>query len=963
MVFDFESFESRHIGPDADERDAMLNAIGAASLDALIDEAIPARIRLPKPLNLSDGESEYQFLRELRHTASHNQIWRSYIGLGYAGCITPSVILRNVLENPGWYTPYTPYQAEIAQGRLESLLNFQTMVRDLTGMDVANASLLDEATAAAEAMTMLHRVQSKRTDGSAGPPQFLVSDSCFPQTVEVLRARAEPIGIEIVLMPNLLPGAATFGDRVFGALVQTPDEAGRVHDLRGFITRAKQAGVLVAVGTDLLSLVLLTPPGEMGADIVYGNSQRFGVPLGYGGPHAAFFATREKHVRQAPGRIIGVSIDAHGNTAYRMALQTREQHIRREKATSNICTAQALLANIAAMYAVYHGPKGLTGIATRVHTFARLLVRELARLGLSEVNGQYFDTPRFAVPGDQFVGQIMKAAMFSGINLWYRPDNTISVALDETVDEDDILTLAGVFAKGMNATAVAFDRSQTGGEPVYPAGLARTTPFLAHPVFNTHHSETQMMRYIRSLERKDIGLDTSMIPLGSCTMKLNAASEMLPITWPELATLHPFAPVEQAQGYQQIFRELKAMLAAITGFAGVSLQPNSGAQGEFAGLMVIRRYHLDRGDPHRDVVLIPSSAHGTNPASAVMAGMRVVVVASTGEGNIDVDDLTKKTEEHKERLAALMVTYPSTHGVFEESIQDICAIVHEHGGQVYMDGANMNAQVGLTSPAVIGADVCHINLHKTFSIPHGGGGPGMGPIGVAAHLVPYLPGHPIVKTGGERAIHALSAAPWGSASILLISYAYMKMLGGDGMTNATRYAILNANYVKSRLEPYFPVLYTRKNGRVAHEMIFDLRPLKQASGIDETDVAKRLMDYGFHAPTVSFPVAGTIMVEPTESEAKDELDRFCEAMIAIRGEIQAVIDGKADPRDNVLKNAPHTAGAVTSEDWPHPYSREQAAFPLPFVRANKHWPSVGRIDNPYGDRNLMCSCPPIAEYA
>ena len=968
MAFDFERFQSRHIGPDGGERDAMLKAIGAASLDALIDEAIPARIRLPKPLNLPDGESEYQFLRELRQTASRNQIWRSYIGLGYAGCITPGVVLRNVLENPGWYTPYTPYQAEIAQGRLESLLNFQTMVRDLTGMEVANASLLDEATAAAEAMTMLHRVQAKRIDGLAGPPQFLVSDSCFPQTVEVVRARAEPLGIEIVLMPNLLLGAATFGDRVFGALVQTPDEAGRVHDLRGFIARAKQAGVLVAVGTDLLSLVLLTPPGEMGADIVYGNSQRFGVPVGYGGPHAAFFATLEKHVRQAPGRIIGVSIDAHGNTAYRMALQTREQHIRREKATSNICTAQALLANIAAMYAVYHGPKGLTAIATRVHAYAKLLVGELARLGLAEVNGQYFDTPRFAVPGVQFVGQIMKAAMSSRINLWYRPDNTISVALDETVDEGDILALVGVFAKGMNATAApvaprAPHAALSHIDLDYPPALRRTSPFLTHPVFNTHHSETQMMRYIRSLERKDIGLDTSMIPLGSCTMKLNAASEMLPITWPELATLHPFAPVEQAQGYQQIFRELEAMLAAITGFAGVSLQPNSGAQGEFAGLMVIRRYHLDRGDPHRDVVLIPSSAHGTNPASAVMAGMRVVVVASTGEGNIDVDDLTKKTEEHKDRLAALMVTYPSTHGVFEESIQDICAIVHEHGGQVYMDGANMNAQVGLTSPAAIGADVCHINLHKTFSIPHGGGGPGMGPIGVAAHLVPYLPGHPVVKTGGERAIHAVSAAPWGSASILLISYAYMKMLGGDGMTNATRYAILNANYVKSRLEPYFTVLYTRKNGRVAHEMIFDLRPLKHASGIDETDVAKRLMDYGFHAPTVSFPVAGTIMVEPTESEAKDELDRFCEAMIAIRGEIQAVIDGKADPGDNVLKNAPHTAGAVASADWPHPYTREQAAFPLPFVRANKHWPSVGRIDNPYGDRNLMCSCPPVAEYA
>ncbi|PYQ93587.1 MAG: glycine dehydrogenase (aminomethyl-transferring) [Acidobacteria bacterium] len=960
MAFDFERFQSRHIGPDGGERDAMLKAIGAASLDALIDEAIPARIRLPKPLNLPDGESEYQFLRELRQTASRNQIWRSYIGLGYAGCITPGVVLRNVLENPGWYTPYTPYQAEIAQGRLESLLNFQTMVRDLTGMEVANASLLDEATAAAEAMTMLHRVQAKRIDGLAGPPQFLVSDSCFPQTVEVVRARAEPLGIEIVLMPNLLLGAATFGDRVFGALVQTPDEAGRVHDLRGFIARAKQAGVLVAVGTDLLSLVLLTPPGEMGADIVYGNSQRFGVPVGYGGPHAAFFATLEKHVRQAPGRIIGVSIDAHGNTAYRMALQTREQHIRREKATSNICTAQALLANIAAMYAVYHGPHGLASIAKRVHESARALAGGLLYIGVYQLSDLFFDTIRVEVPGGAAaVERVRRAALNARLNFRYRADGTIGIAVDETTEPEDLDAIAGVFASALGT------KTPPVGPVTYEFGapFKRTSAFLTHPVFNSYCSETQMMRYVRSLERKDIGLDTSMIPLGSCTMKLNAASEMLPITWPELATLHPFAPVEQAQGYQQIFRELEAMLAAITGFAGVSLQPNSGAQGEFAGLMVIRRYHLDRGDPHRDVVLIPSSAHGTNPASAVMAGMRVVVVASTGEGNIDVDDLTKKTEEHKDRLAALMVTYPSTHGVFEESIQDICAIVHQHGGQVYMDGANMNAQVGLTSPAVIGADVCHINLHKTFSIPHGGGGPGMGPIGVAAHLVPYLPGHPVVKTGGERAIHAVSAAPWGSASILLISYAYMKMLGGDGMTNATRYAILNANYVKSRLEPYFTVLYTRKNGRVAHEMIFDLRPLKHASGIDETDVAKRLMDYGFHAPTVSFPVAGTIMVEPTESEAKDELDRFCEAMIAIRGEIQAVIDGKADPGDNVLKNAPHTAGAVASADWPHPYTREQAAFPLPFVRANKHWPSVGRIDNPYGDRNLMCSCPPVAEYA
>jgi glycine dehydrogenase len=964
MVFDFEPFQSRHIGPDAEETTAMLKAVGASSLDALIDEAIPARIRLPKPLNLPAGESEYHFLRELEQTAKRNQVFRSFLGLGYYDTITPSVILRNVLENPGWYTPYTPYQAEIAQGRLESLLNFQTMVRDLTAMEVANASLLDEATAAAEAMTMLARV-SKRIGGDAGAPQFLVADSCFAQTLDVLRTRAEPLGIELVVMSNDELNSAPLGDRVYGALVQTPDEAGRVHDLRGFIARAKQAGVLVAVGTDLLSLALLTPPGEIGADVVYGNSQRFGVPLGYGGPHAAFFATLEKHVRQAPGRIIGVSIDAHGNTAYRMSLQTREQHIRREKATSNICTAQALLANIAGLYAVYHGPKGLTKIASRVHAYAKLLEHELGQLGFRQLNDVYFDTPRFEVAGGApAVGRIVKAALKAKINLGYRRDGTIHVALDETTDAADIAAIVLAFAaasEGVGANGPVLSDPKL--DLVYPQALVRTSPFLTHPVFNTHHSETQMMRYIRSLERKDIGLDTSMIPLGSCTMKLNAASEMLPITWPEFGKLHPFVPVEQAAGYQQIFRELESMLCEITGFAAVSLQPNSGAQGEFAGLMVIRQYFLDRGETHRDVVLIPASAHGTNPASAAMVGMHVVVVASTREGNIDVDDLTAKAELHKDRLAALMVTYPSTHGVFEESIQDICRIVHDHGGQVYMDGANMNAQVGLTSPAVIGADVCHINLHKTFSIPHGGGGPGMGPIGVAAHLAPYLPGHPVVKTGGARAIHALSAAPWGSASILLISYAYMKMLGRDGMTDSTRYAILNANYLKSRLEPYFPVLYTRQNGRVAHEMIFDLRPLKQASGIDELDLAKRLMDYGFHAPTVSFPVAGTIMVEPTESEAKDELDRFCEALIAIRAEIQAVIDGKADAKDNVLKNSPHTAGAVTAQDWSHPYSREQAAFPLPFVRANKHWPSVGRIDNPYGDRNLMCSCPPIAAYA
>ena len=945
----------------------MLNAVGAASLDALIDEAIPARIRLGKPLNLPAGQSEYEFLRELRGTASRNQLFRSFLGLGYYDCITPSVILRNVLENPGWYTPYTPYQAEIAQGRLEALLNFQTMVRDLTGMEIANASLLDEATAAAEAMAMLARVQAKRIDGAGSSPQFLVADSCHAQTLDVVRGRAIPLGIEVVVVPTAELHTLPFRDRVFGALVQTPDEAGRVHDLRGFIARAKQAGVLVAVGTDLLSCVLLTPPGEMGADVVYGNSQRFGVPLGYGGPHAAFFATLERHVRQAPGRIIGVSVDAHGNTAYRMALQTREQHIRREKATSNICTAQALLANIAGLYGVYHGPKGLTRIATRVHAYAKRLEREVEALGFRQLNDHYFDTVCFEVSKHAHaIGHIVKAAVEAKINLGYRLDGTIHVALDETVDDDDIRAIVGAFVAGVGKSAAGkgsdtVSDSHPGAERAYPTSLARSTPFLTHPVFNTHHSETQMMRYIRQLERKDIGLDTSMIPLGSCTMKLNAASEMLPITWPEFGRVHPFAAVDQTEGYQQIFRELEAMLCEITGFAAVSLQPNSGAQGEFAGLMVIRAYFRERGDLHRDVVLIPSSAHGTNPASAVMAGMRVVVVASTSDGSIDVQDLKRKADEHKDRLAALMVTYPSTHGVFEEAIQDVCAIIHSYGGQVYMDGANMNAQVGLTSPAVIGADVCHINLHKTFSIPHGGGGPGMGPIGVAKHLAPFLPGHPIIVTGGERAIHALSAAPWGSASILLISYAYMKMLGRDGMTDATRYAILNANYVKTRLEPYFPVLYTRENGRVAHEMIFDLRPLKQASGIDELDVAKRLMDYGFHAPTVSFPVAGTIMVEPTESEAKDELDRFCEAMIAIRGEIQAVIDGKADAKDNVLKNAPHTAGAIAGE-WTHPYTREQAAFPLPFVRASKHWPSVGRIDNPFGDRNLMCACPPVAEY-
>jgi glycine dehydrogenase len=949
MIFDFESFSSRHIGPDPTERDAMLRATGAASMDALMDEAIPQRIRLSRPLQLPAGQSEYEFLRELRTLASQNQIFKSYLGLGYSDCITPSVILRNVLENPGWYTPYTPYQAELAQGRLESLLNFQTAVRDLTGMEVANASLLDEATAAAEAMTMLHRVNSKST-------KVFVANSCFPQTIDVLRTRAEPLGIELVI------GDWRSADLTgtFGAVVQTPDESGLVHDLRAFIEGAHAAGALVAVGTDLLSLTLLTPPGEMGADVVYGNSQRFGVPLGYGGPHAAFFATREKFVRQVPGRVIGVSVDVHGNTAYRMALQTREQHIRREKATSNICTAQALLADIAGLFAVYHGPKGLTAIASRVHGFAKLLERELAKAGIAQRNEFFFDTLRLEPPAGT-LDNIRKSAEKARVNLRYRNDETINVALDETTTEADLRAILKVFTKGAN-TKLRASFSPKGLGETYPENLGRTTGFLMHPVFNTYHSETQMMRYIRGLERKDVGLDTSMIPLGSCTMKLNAASEMLPVTWPEFGKLHPFVPVEQAAGYQQIFKEIEHALCEITGFAAVSLQPNAGSQGEFAGLMVIRAYHHSRGDHKRDVVLIPASAHGTNPASAVMAGMRVLVVNSTAEGNIDVADLKAKAETHRENLSALMVTYPSTHGVFEESIQDICAIVHENGGQVYMDGANMNAQVGLTSPAAIGADVCHLNLHKTFSIPHGGGGPGMGPIGVAAHLAPFLPSHPVIKTGGTQAIHALAAAPWSSASILLISYAYIKMLGGEGMTDATRFAILNANYIKSRLEGHYPVLYTRENGRVAHEMIFDLRPLKAKSGIDETDVAKRLMDYGFHAPTVSFPVAGTLMIEPTESESQDELDRFCDAMISIREEIQAVIDGRADKQNNVLKNAPHTAAAVSADEWPHPYTRHHAAYPLPFVRAKKFWPSVGRIDNPYGDRNLMCSCPPIEAF-
>jgi len=951
-------FAARHIGPSAAEQAEMLAAVGASSLDALIDEAIPAAIRRREPIDLPEAEREHDYLARLWTLASKNQVFRSFIGLGYSDCIIPAAILRNVFENPGWYTPYTPYQAEIAQGRLESLLNFQTVVKDLTGMDVANASLLDEATAAAEGMALAHRV-CPRKDAKV----FLADRTAFPQTLELLSARTEPLGLELKIVDV---ATAEIGPDVFGVLLQSPDTNGLVRDLAPIIERVHEAKALAVVASDLLACALITPPGEMGADVVVGSAQRFGVPLGYGGPHAAFFATRDAYVRQMPGRLIGVSVDAQGKIAYRMAIQTREQHIRREKATSNICTAQALLANIAAFYAVHHGPDGLAAIARRVHGQAVALEARLGLLGLKQLNAAYFDTLCVDAGHPAAVARIRHAAEAARINFRFEGQH-VGIALDETVEASDLDAIVQVFRSSVRSSteegvALATTSSGAATELRLPAELVRSSGFLTHPVFHQHRSESALMRYIRGLERKDIGLDTSMIPLGSCTMKLNAADEMLPLSWPELARIHPFVPAPQAAGYHQLFAELETALGAITGLPGVSLQPNSGAQGELAGLLVIQAWHRDRGQGHRDVALIPSSAHGTNPASAAMAGMRVVVVACDAQGNIDVADLEKKAAEHADRLAALLVTYPSTHGVFEDAIQEICRIVHAHGGQVYMDGANMNAQVGLTSPSLIGADVCHINLHKTFAIPHGGGGPGMGPICVAAHLAPYLPGHPVVPTGGTKAIHAVSAAPWGSASILAISYGYISMLGRDGLRDATRVAILNANYLKARLEPHFPILYTRRTGRVAHEMILDLRPLKAASGIDETDVAKRLMDYGFHAPTVSFPVAGTLMVEPTESEPKAELDRFCEALIAIRAEIQDVIDGKADKQDNVLKHAPHTADVATADTWTHAYTRQQAVFPLPFVKARKVWPSVGRIDNARGDRQLVCSCPPIGDY-
>ena len=955
-------FADRHIGPRAADLDRMLDIVGAPSVDALINEAIPAGIRLAEALDLPDAESEAAFLARMRALAARNEQWRSFVGLGYYGCVTPPVILRNLLENPGWYTPYTPYQAEVAQGRLEALLNFQTAVADLTGMEVANASLLDEATAAAEAMTMLFRLQARQRPDAR---RFLVSSDCYPQTIEVVRGRAEPLGIRIdVADVGAVAAAAGEWDGLLGVLVQSPDASGRLHDLGPVTAWAHAAGALVVVASDLLALTLMTPPGEMGADVVVGNAQRFGVPLGCGGPHAAFFAARGTYARQMPGRMIGVSIDARGRPAYRMALQTREQHIRRERATSNICTAQALLANIAGMYAAYHGPDGLRQIALRVHGLARRLASRLRLLGITARHDGFFDTLCLDPGAAGAAAAVRSEAEARRINFRYRPDGDIGIALDETTTSADVEAIVEVFARA-RGVAAGSDPGPDGplSAPDWPEALRRTTPFLTHPVFHRHRSELQMMRYLKRLERKDIGLDTSMIPLGSCTMKLNAAVEMEPVTWPEFGNVHPFAPPAQAGGYRRIIEELEGFLCAVTGFDAVSLQPNSGAQGEFAGLLVIRAFHRARGERDRDVVLIPASAHGTNPASAVMAGLQPVVVACDEDGNVDVADLQAKAARFGARLSALMITYPSTHGVFEDAIQDICRAIHDQGGQVYMDGANLNAQVGLTSPARIGADVCHLNLHKTFAIPHGGGGPGMGPIAVASHLAPYLPRHPLGEPGSGTAIAPVSAAPWGSASILLISYAYIRLLGARGVTAATEHAILNANYIKSRLESRYEVLYARPNGRVAHELVFDLRPLRERAGITVQDVAKRLMDYGFHAPTVSFPVPGTLMVEPTESEPLEELDRFCDAMLAIRDEIEDIVEGRADPVDNVLKNAPHTAAEVASDEWTHPYSRQAAAFPRPFVAENKVWPAVGRIDDAYGDRNLMCACPPLDEYA
>ena len=938
------NFASRHIGPRAHEVHEMLDTIGISSIDELINKTVPSAIRLQKPLDIAPAASEDEYLAHVWELGKKNKVNKSYIGMGYHPTFVPTVILRNVLENPGWYTAYTPYQAEIAQGRLEALLNFQTMVTDLTGLPIANASLLDEGTAAAEAMILFFHSRSREKEQS-GANKYFVDQTVFPQTLDVLKGRAKHLKIELVVGDYK---TFTFSSEFFGALVQYPNGIGQIEDYKGFADAAHAAGAFVSAASDLMALTLITPPGEWGADICFGNSQRFGVPMGYGGPHAAFFCAKDEFKRNMPGRIIGVSKDRHGNNAYRMALQTREQHIRREKATSNICTAQALLAVMASMYAVYHGPAGVKTIATRIHQRATALASALQGKGVKLTTTQYFDT--IQIEGNE--AAIKAAAEAKGINFRYFGTGHIGISVNETTTVEDLKEIVQI---------VAGSDASIGNGSSAISGFERTSSYLTHPNFNTHHSETEMLRYLKKLENKDLSLAHAMIALGSCTMKLNSTSEMIPVTWPEFANIHPFAPIDQTKGYQEMLVQLEKDLCQCTGFAGVSLQPNSGAQGELTGLLVIMAYHESRGDGHRNICLIPSSAHGTNPASAVMAGLQVVVVKCDDNGNVDVEDLRAKAIQHKDNLAALMVTYPSTHGVFEEAIREITQIVHDNGGQVYMDGANMNAQVGLTNPGNIGADVCHLNLHKTFAIPHGGGGPGMGPIGVGAHLVPFLPSNPVITTGGNSPISAVSSAPWGSALILLISYGYIKMLGAEGVTDATKYAILNANYMKARLEGHFDVLYTGANGTVAHEMILDCRSFK-AAGIEVEDIAKRLMDYGFHAPTVSFPVAGTVMVEPTESEPKSELDRFCDAMIMIRKEIAEVEGAIADKQDNVLKMAPHTAVELTANEWNHSYSREKAAYPMPGIRENKFWTTVGRVDNAYGDRNLVCTCPPIEQY-
>jgi len=953
-----DKFSERHIGPSSKELNEMLKAVSVNTIEDLINETIPPAIRLKESLKLNEPVSEYKFLEYLRTIASKNKIFKSYIGMGYYPTITPAVIQRNILENPGWYTQYTPYQPEISQGRLEALLNFQTMVIDLTGLPIANASLLDEGTAAAEAMTMFLAI--KKNDKAN---VFFVSEECFPQTIDVLRTRADSHGIKLQIGDHR---KLNLDENIFGLFVQYPSAYGEIYDFRKLFTEAHRKNIFTAVAADLLSLALLVPPAEFGADVAVGSTQRFGVPMGFGGPHAAYFASKEEFKRQLPGRIIGVSIDANGNHAFRMALQTREQHIRREKATSNICTAQALLAVMAGMYAVYHGPNGIKAIAERIHILTKLVDLSLKKLGFNQSNENYFDTLKinFAQQNEEQIASIKEKAISKKINFNYIYPNAIGISLSEVTELDDAIEIINIFAESANKKiSIAEIENISKKIDSLPSELfSRKSSYLQHPVFNSYHSETDMMRYLKRLENKDLSLVHSMIPLGSCTMKLNAASEMLGITFPEFSQIHPFAPSDQTQGYKEILSELEKDLKAITGFAAISFQPNSGAQGEYSGLMVIRQFHKSRGQESRNVVLIPSSAHGTNPASAVMAGMKVVVVNCDENGNVELKDLKQKAELYKDNLAALMITYPSTHGVFEENIKEICDIIHKNGGQVYMDGANMNAQVGLTNPAIIGADVCHLNLHKTFSIPHGGGGPGMGPIAVAEHLVEYLPNHPIVNLNHKSGISAVASAPWGSANILVISYAYIKMMGAEGLKKASEYAILNANYIKSKLESDFKVLYTGKKGRVAHELIFDMREFKNSAQVEVEDIAKRLMDYGFHAPTVSFPVHGTLMVEPTESESKAELDRFCETLISIKNEIKEIETGNADLQDNVLKNSPHTAINIVSDDWKHSYSRQKAAYPAAWLRYNKFWPSVSRINNAYGDRNLVCSCNPITDY-